>query len=265
MAIEWQHHTDQRDEISSTLLGSVQTLLVTGPHVEAYLNKVAWLAANVVQPPASCGITAHYDGRPGTVAASDQRAPLLDEKQFAVDEGPCLQTLRTGEIVDVSDLQVDDRWKRYREQALRLGVRCSLSFPLNNVDGQTVGALNMYGYDRPHAFNGIERRLAEMYVVQASTALGLAMRRTGKADVTAQLAQTLTSRTFIDQALGILMAKRGCNADEAFNVLRKRSQSSKRPLREVAAELIAQVSGTAPIPPQPFEPRSAEHDPGTSR
>lgn len=106
---------------------------------------------------------------------------MLDEKQFAVDEGPRLETLRSGRVVDVPDLQIDDRWKGYREQAPRLGVRCSLSFPLKNVDDQTVGALNMYGYDRPHAFDGPERRFAEMYVVQASTALGLAMRRTGRA------------------------------------------------------------------------------------
>ena len=50
-----------------------------------------------------------------------------------------------------------------------------------------------------------------------------------------QLEMALTSRAAIEQAKGILMGTRRCTADEAFETLRAKSNSTNRKLREVAA------------------------------
>ena len=47
---------------------------------------------------------ARRDGRPLTVASSDERANALDEGQYAVTEGPCLHSLATGIAVLISDI-----------------------------------------------------------------------------------------------------------------------------------------------------------------
>lgn len=53
------------------------------------------------------------------------------------------------------------------------------------------------------------------------------------------LRESLESRVVIEQAKGILMARLGCTADEAFQMLSAQSQHSHRRLRDVAQSLIS--------------------------
>jgi PAS domain S-box-containing protein len=57
-----------------------------------------------------------------------------------------------------------------------------------------------------------------------------------------QLREALTSRATIDQAKGILMLRHGCGPDRAFALLVDRSKSTNTKLRDVAAELVAEVT-----------------------
>lgn len=231
-------------------VGALQSLLLASPTLDAFLTDVARLAADVVRPRGSCGITVRRDGRPLTVAGSDVRAGQLDEVQYGAGEGPSLETLATGAVLHVPDLTADPRWERYRPHALAHGVRCSVSYPLD-VDGRTVGALNLYGF-AVDAFDADTRQHAETFAVQAAAALALVLRTIGLAEDGAQLEQALTSRSIIDQAIGILMAQQRCTADQAFALLRMHSQNNNRKLRGIAAELIARVSGRPPGPPHGF-------------
>jgi hypothetical protein len=54
-----------------------------------------------------------------------------------------------------------------------------------------------------------------------------------------QLRSALTSRATIDQAKGIVMAQRGCDADEAFAVLVRTSQDRNIKVRDLAATIVA--------------------------
>jgi AmiR/NasT family two-component response regulator len=67
-----------------------------------------------------------------------------------------------------------------------------------------------------------------------------------------QVDQALASRSVIDQALGIVMGQQRCTAEEAFGLLRMRSQSSQTKLRDVAADLIEHVTGQPAEPGKPF-------------
>lgn len=226
-------------------LMALQSLLLGASNLEAFLTEVARLAAGVV-PAASCGITMRRDGRPLTVASSDERAERVDEVQYGAGEGPCLEALHTGALVEVPDLAAERRWVTYRPHALRHGVRCSLSLPLA-AGTATVGALNLYGFV-PHAFDAAARRHAQTFAVQAATALTLVLRTIGQAQDSADLEQALASRSIIDQALGILMVQQHCNADQAFAFLRTHSQNNNRKLRDVATDLITRVTGEPPVP-----------------
>jgi GAF domain-containing protein len=229
---------------------ALQSLLLTAQGIDGFLTEVAKLAAGVAHPAASCGITIRRHGQPLTVASSDQRAEQVDQAQYGAGTGPCLDSLESGAIIDVPDLTADTRWADFRHQALAQGIRSSVSIPLSS-DGSTVGALNLYG-SRPHAFDQAARQHAETFATQAATALTLALRNAAQAQDTAQLEQALTSRTVIDQALGILMAQQHCTADDAFDLLRANSQNNNRKLRDVAADLITRVSGQPPGPGHNF-------------
>ena len=231
--------------------GRLQSLLISMENVETFLQQLTELVVGLVDPPTSCGITVRRDGQPLTVASSDSRAEALDESQYATSEGPCLHSLRTGQPVSIPDITVELRWPAYLTRAREQGLQRSLSLPLT-LQGSTVGAMNVYGFAGSAAFEGETRQQLEVFAGQASGALLLATSKADDTGLRAQLEQALTSRTVIDQALGILMAEQRCDADQAFDLLRMRSQSSQRKLRDVAADLITRVTGQPPRDGKPF-------------
>jgi GAF domain-containing protein len=237
--------------------GQLLNLLTDSPDLDTFLDQVVVLAAQVVTPAAACGLTMRRDGQPFTVANSSPLAAQVDEIQYGADEGPCLDSLRGGHIVQVDDLPGDRRWGCYRPHAVAHGVVSSLSLPLA-VDGQTVGALNLYS-PQPAAFTGPARQHAEAFAAQCAAALTLLLRRTNQTEVQQQLGAAMASRSMIDQAIGILMGQQRCTATAAFDLLRQASQHRNRKLREVAADIITNVTGAPPQPPTEFRTDGTAH------
>ncbi len=250
--------TDPVHDPLAAAYGQLLSLLSNAPHLDLFLGRVVHLAVGVVNPPAACGITLRRDHQPFTVVSSNDLAAQVDEIQYGADEGPCLDSLREGIVVQVDDLTREERWKAYRTHAVAHGVISSLSLPLT-VDGQTVAALNLYS-SRPAAFDGLPRQHAKAFAGQCSAALSLALRQIDQAHVQQQLLEAVTSRSVIDQAIGILMGQQRCTATAAFDLLRQASQHRNRKLRDLAADIITNVTGEPPHPPADFiiEPRS--HD-----
>ncbi|MGN9777188.1 GAF and ANTAR domain-containing protein [Micromonospora sp. H33] len=241
---------DAADSHLASAYGRLLTLLADSAHVDVFLDQVVRVAAEVVTPAVACGLTVRRDGGAVTVAASDDLAAQADEIQYSADEGPCLHALRGGRVVEVVDLREDERWCRYREHALRLGIVSSLSLPMT-VDRETVGALNLYA-TLPGAFTEGARQHAVAFTAQAAAALAIILRQADQALLHQQLTDAMASRSVIDQALGVLMGQQRCTATEAFALLRQASQHRNRKLRDVAAEIITQVTGASPQPAPGF-------------
>ncbi|WP_350278476.1 GAF and ANTAR domain-containing protein [Kribbella sp. HUAS MG21] len=243
-------------------LTSLHSLLLGAPRLEELLAKLADVAAKVVEPPASCGITTRYDGQPRTIVSSDARASVADEYQYSLGEGPCLEALQQGVVVDVADYSSERRWPRYGDLAREAGVKASIALPLI-VDGRSIGAMNLYGYDRPDTFSAADRERAAAYAEQASTTLAFAAGAVRQSQLSEQLEQALASRSVIDQALGLLMGQQRCDARTAFQLLRKHSQNNNRKLRDVAGALIVRHTGRPPVDSRAFESvSSGEAPPG---
>jgi AmiR/NasT family two-component response regulator len=77
-------------------------------------------------------------------------------------------------------------------------------------------------------------------------ALDVAKRMTTQLALNEDLKAAMASRRFIDQALGILMAQQNCDAEAAFDQLRRTSQNSHRKLRDVAVDLVTEIGGVRP-------------------
>jgi hypothetical protein len=59
----------------------------------------------------------------------------------------------------------------------------------------------------------------------------------------AQMAARLQTMPVIEQAKGIIMTQSHCGGAEAFEILRRVSQQSNVPVRELAAQIVAKAAG----------------------
>lgn len=144
------------------------SLLMTTRSVQDFLGELATAAGRALN--ASCGITMRRDGQPMTVASSDALANQVDEVQYGTGQGPCLQSLATGQVVAVPDLASERRWGGYPPHALAYGIASSLSLPMSS-EGQTIAALNLYSRTA-HAFDEpAERARSTALAAQGSAVL----------------------------------------------------------------------------------------------
>jgi GAF domain-containing protein len=159
--------------------------------------------------------------------------------------------MRDGHMVRIEDTADKARWPEFEARAAAEGIRSCLALPLS-AGGRPTGAINLYARTAS-AFGTAEARRAENFAEDASVALTLATRLASHAVLIDQLRSSLASRTVIDQALGIIMARERCTQARAFAILRSASQNKNVKLRDLAVAVVTSVTGEPPQPPPPFE------------
>ena len=86
------------------------------------------------------------------------------------------------------------------------------------------------------AFDDTAVETAALFAEQASVVLANAQAFTQAQATAVSLGEALTSRSVIDMAKGIVTAREGCSADDAFHRVREHSQTRHVQLREVAQD-----------------------------
>jgi GAF domain-containing protein len=234
-------------------LPDVTSLLLSTDSLEQFLQVLADGALAMAPMAQGVGITLERQRRPLTVVSAGTSAPDLDEAQYGQDDGPCLQALRTGAEVVVADMLDEDRWGPYPAYAAACGTRSSFSLPIA-AHTHTAGALNLYS-PKVSGFADADLAGLRALAAQATGAIALAQRIADARQYAADLQTAMESRSIIDQAIGVIMGRQRCGADEAFNLLRTASQRRNIKLRDVCAELIKDIGGGPPSPGRALRPR----------
>jgi len=236
------------EEVTASI-DDLQELLLETEGVEDFLQGLTALAARLISSGASCGMTVEPNGKPLTVACNNDVAAQVDELQYLLGEGPCLTALADKKVVHVGDVAKETRWPGFSKLASAYEIRSCLALPLF-AGAEMVGALTLYS---PHqrAFGTRETERIEHFARSASRALAVAVRLASYTALVDQLRASLATRAVIDQALGVIMAQNRCNQSEAFALLRGASQRRNVKLRQLAEEVVTNVSGQRPQPP-PF-------------
>jgi GAF domain-containing protein len=159
--------------------------------------------------------------------------------QYDVNNGPCLQALRTARTVRVDDIAHDTRWEAFSRRAQQAGAGSSVSVPLR-INGEAVGALNLHSA-KAHGLVNDDFARAHQFADQAAGAVALARRLHDREDNARHLQTALQSRSTIDQAIGVLIAQTGVDPDKAFELLRIQSQHTNEKLRAVADDIVARA------------------------
>lgn len=208
--------------------------------LQQVLARLSELAKQTVPGAAEVSVTLIQDGTATTAAFTGDMALHLDEKQYDVGYGPCLDAAQGGATLVIDDMMSEERWPNFTPRAVEHGANSSVSVGLPVLQAAT-GALNIYG-DAPHAFDDDSVELAQTFASYAAVLLANAHLHESTATLAAQMQAAVSGRAVIEQAKGIIVAQRGCSPEEAFDVLSKVSQDSNRKLRHIAADTINDAS-----------------------
>jgi GAF domain-containing protein len=225
----------------------LQSILVGTEDAVEFLSGLSKLAAAAVSEAAGddieCAVTVKLKRKPATAAGSSSRAVELDQLEQAVGDGPCLKALRDMAPVIIDDVASDGRWPELARKFEEAGVYSSLGVPLEISDGASA-ALNFFA-SKPGAFTPNVYDKALGFAAAAHSTLQLSIRIKSAQSRAEDLEAAMESRTAINLACGVIMAQNRCSQSEAMEILTKVSSNRNRKLRDVATELIEQLSGTS--------------------
>jgi hypothetical protein len=179
------------------------------------------------------------DGPSGVVlAATDERARELEELQFALGEGPCVEASGSGRPVLEPDLVAagPPRWPRFGAAVLDAGVHAVFAFPLR-VGAIRVGVLDLYR-DTPGLLTKPD--LAEaLAFADAATAMVLHLQDHDEEDgVGSALIGPIDNRAVVHQATGMITIQLGISLADALLRLRGHAYASGRAVSAIAADVV---------------------------
>ncbi|MCW2676078.1 MAG: hypothetical protein JWR70_1118 [Modestobacter sp.] len=219
-----------------TSLAGLSGLLTDHRPLRETLIEIAEFAVQAIPGSDGAGLTMLEDKRTQTVVASAAFVHAVDDVQYGLGEGPCLLAVESRATQTSGSLGGDARWPRFGPRVGRMGVHSVLSLPLLLPD-RVVGAMNVYAHAK-NAFDPAAVRIGELFARPAAVAVHNAQVLAESQQLAAQLAEALTSRAVIDQALGVLMSRSGASAEEAFGRLRSMSRAQHVKVVEVARVLL---------------------------
>lgn len=240
-------------------LGDLHDLLVSAVPVDHLLEAVAARAAARAGSGSSAAITVRIGTASAVAAATDERSAACDRAEQQAGAGPCIDASHARRPIVLPDLAgEDDRWSRWHtwhEAAVGAGFRSAAALPAARSDGEPIElAINLYDPD-PGGWPEDVLTDVGRFAEDAARAVVVASALQERTRTNEDLRLAMASRTVIDQALGVVMAQNRCGPEEAFGILRRASQSRNQKMRDLAASIVASVSGVAPHSPHEFRER----------
>lgn len=209
-------------------------------HLADVLRRSAQIAHEAIYGASSCGISILFGGMTYTAVHTDDVTLDVDQHQYDVGDGPCIEAARSGLIVRVDVEDATQRWPEFVRLAKSEGVRSFLAAPLRAADTK-LGSFNLYGAQAA-AFDAVDESILELLTSTVSTTIADYARVRSAREVAAGLQNALENRAPIEQAKGILMALHHVDSDAAFAMLSAESQRTNRKLRDIAREFVENAS-----------------------
>jgi GAF domain/ANTAR domain len=178
------------------------------------------------------------DEHRGTLGASNSVIRTIEELQFTLGEGPCVDTCRTGRPVLEPNLARPGttRWPEFSIRAVEAGVKAIFGFPLL-VGALVIGALDVYS-DHPGALRP-EQVADAVTLAEVVTLAVLELQADAEPDsLAAELGLGIAFRTAVHQAAGMLSVQLDVTIDEALSRLRAQAYLTSTPLVEIAEAVV---------------------------
>jgi hypothetical protein len=175
----------------------------------------------------------------GVTVASDPVSERMEELQFVLGEGPCIDAFTSRRPVQVPNLAGDavNRWPVYTPAVSDFGIRAVFAFPLQ-IGAARLGVLDVFRA-RPGRLSSSELSDALMFAEAALTILLDGQENAATGAVAGGLAGAIEHRAELFQAQGMVMVQLGVSLAEALARIRAHAYAENRHLSDVAADVLA--------------------------
>ena len=189
----------------------------------------------------------------GSVCTTNEVSAVIEQLQFDLGEGPCVDAYCHDRPVLEPDLAAPatPRWLAFTAPAVEAGVRAIFGFPIQ-VGAVRLGALNLYR-DQPGSLTDDQHADAlVMADIAAQTMLGM-QAKAPPGQLAAELEAAGDFQYIVHQASGMVAAQLDVSVGQALIRMRAYAFGNDRPLTEVAGEVVARAFR--------FDGASGEKDP----
>jgi hypothetical protein len=232
--------SDSEDRVAGAVEHVARPPVAGAPDgVVAALQRLCNAAVGVLSASGTAVSVMAENGGRGVAAASDPASERIEELQFVLGEGPCIDAFAWRRPVLVPDLTdaTTNRWPAYTPAAHDEGVRAVFAFPLQ-VGAARLGVLDVFRA-RAGPLTGAELR-------QAFTFTDLAVRTLldGQDDAIPGAAadgldEAIEHSAELFQAQGMVMVQLGVSLPEALVRIRAYTYAQNRRLTDVAHDIVA--------------------------
>jgi hypothetical protein len=174
----------------------------------------------------------------GSVCTTDSVSALIEQLQYELGEGPCLDAYHQDRPVLEPDLDdpASPRWPAFTGPAVDAGARAVFGFPLQ-VGAVRLGALNLY---RDAIGPLTDDQHADALLLAGIVAQALLLIQAGapSGTVAAELEANADFQYVVHQASGMVAAQLGVTVGHALIRLRAHAFGSDRSLTAVARDVV---------------------------
>jgi GAF domain-containing protein len=213
--------------------------LVAGatPHLET--KRLCEVCAEVTQSSGAGIMLMSGDVPRGSVCTTNDMSALIEDLQFGLGEGPCVDAHREDRPVLEPDLAAPDtmRWIAFSGAAVDAGVRAVFGFPLR-LGAIRLGALNLYR-DRPGSLTGEQHADALVMADIAARAVLMLQANAPPGRVAEELLAGADFQYVAHQASGMISAQLDVSVGQALIRLRAYAFGNDRPLCDVAQDVVS--------------------------
>jgi hypothetical protein len=217
----------------TTVFAALAEIIYQGSDVAEMYAAICVAATLTVPGCDHASLLVRQNDRYVTVGASDQLAQRIDDLERRSGDGPCIDAIEEETPQIEPDLTTPSQWPKLAAGLLaETPVRGAMGFRIL-VDKRKGAALNLFS-DTPNLFDAESAGRAAVLASFASVAINAI----AKGEDAASLRRGLLSNREIGKAVGMLMLLNDFTEQEAFDLLRRHSQSLNIKLADVARQII---------------------------
>lgn len=174
----------------------------------------------------------------GSVCTTNSVSAVIEELQYDLGEGPCVDAYNQDRPVSEPDLArpATPRWLAFTGPAVDVGARAVFGFPLQ-VGAVRLGALNLYN-DRAGPLTDDQQADALIMADVAAQAVLLLQADAPPDTVAVELERNANFQYVVHQATGMVAAQLEVTVSQALIRLRAHAFGNNRSLTDVARDVV---------------------------